>query len=460
MPARCSAFTIPLNSRTCSPAPPGGGVLGVRGEEADRAVAPVVRQALVDQEVLVGDVVHRQQLDRGDAERRRWAIASSEARPGVGAAQVLAHARVALGEALDVDLVDDGLVPGRRAAARSPSQSKRGSTTTDFGMASASSLVVGSRSASSPSGSYGSDVAGVRTGRALDRLGVGVDQQLVRVEAVALLGLPRAVDPVAVALAGADAGQVAVPVERGALGHGRRASRGPRRRTGTARRRSAFSEKSEKFVPSPSQVAPSGNGRPGHTLAHRHRVARPRIRHPCCADVGRHVHRPVATSPSPRRAATAVLLVGHRPDGSGRQLPAQGEQPPVELTELGIAGRGVEHRAGERRRVLGSGTSSPAKPAKAANSPPPPLAGGVGDGRVDVVGEELERRVLAVLLAHEQHRDAGREQRAERGQAQLRGPAGGRRARGCRPGRGSGRTRRAASRPPARTRAPPRATVP
>ena len=65
-------------------------------------------------------------------------------------------------------------------------------------------------------------------------------------------------------------GQVAVPVERGALGHRDRGSRCPRRRTGTARRRVACSEKSEKFVPPPSQVAPSGNGRPGqHRLLKR-----------------------------------------------------------------------------------------------------------------------------------------------------------------------------------------------
>ena len=47
---------------------PRRGVAGVRGEEADRRVAPVVRQAPRLEEVLVGDVVDRQQLDRRDAE--------------------------------------------------------------------------------------------------------------------------------------------------------------------------------------------------------------------------------------------------------------------------------------------------------------------------------------------------------------------------------------------------------
>ena len=64
-------------------------VVGVRREVADRAVAPVVRQPLVDEEVLVGDVVDGQQLDRGDAEvlevlqrrRRRQAAVGARAGP-------------------------------------------------------------------------------------------------------------------------------------------------------------------------------------------------------------------------------------------------------------------------------------------------------------------------------------------------------------------------------------------
>ena len=55
---------------------------------------------------------------------------------------------------------------------------------------------------------------------ALDRLGVGVEQQLGRVAAVPVVGLVRAVDPEAVALAGPDIGQVAVPAQRGDLGEG------------------------------------------------------------------------------------------------------------------------------------------------------------------------------------------------------------------------------------------------
>ncbi len=44
------------------------GVERMRGEEADRAVAPVVREPALGEELLVGDVVHREQLDRGHTE--------------------------------------------------------------------------------------------------------------------------------------------------------------------------------------------------------------------------------------------------------------------------------------------------------------------------------------------------------------------------------------------------------
>ena len=49
---------------------------------------------------------------------------------------------------------------------------------------------------------------------ALDRLGVGVDEELVGVEALALVGRVGPVHAVAVALPGPDPGQVAVPVVR------------------------------------------------------------------------------------------------------------------------------------------------------------------------------------------------------------------------------------------------------
>ena len=69
----------------------------------------------------------------------------------------------------------------------------------------------------------------------VDGLGVGVEQQLVRVAAQPGAGVVRAVHPVAVALAGPDPGQVAVPDQPVALGQRDPLLDPGRRRAGTAR---------------------------------------------------------------------------------------------------------------------------------------------------------------------------------------------------------------------------------
>ena len=103
---------------------------------------------------------------------------------------------------------------GRRRS-WSPSQSKLWSMTTDLGIAAASSRLVDQQVVA----------VGVRERapaipehRAFDRLRVGIDQELVRVEPVPLLGCPRAVDPVPVPLPRTDPWEVAVPVVRGCRG--------------------------------------------------------------------------------------------------------------------------------------------------------------------------------------------------------------------------------------------------
>ena len=68
MPARVQRLDHPLELADLLAARAGRGVQRVRREVADRAVAPVVGQPALDEEALVDDVVHRQQLDRGDAE--------------------------------------------------------------------------------------------------------------------------------------------------------------------------------------------------------------------------------------------------------------------------------------------------------------------------------------------------------------------------------------------------------
>ena len=83
----------------------------VRGEEAERVVAPVVARAAALQVRLGDELVDRQQLDRGDAERGQVLDGGRVGQPGVGAAQLRRDVGVQVGEALDVQLVDDRVGP-------------------------------------------------------------------------------------------------------------------------------------------------------------------------------------------------------------------------------------------------------------------------------------------------------------------------------------------------------------
>ncbi len=131
---------------------------------------------------------------------------------GVGAAQLGRHARVAHGEAAHVHLVQDGLGPGRlRPLVVVPvvvvvhdhglGHVRRGVPVVPDGVGDV------------PLGPVADGAAGgvVRGVAAVDGAGVRVEQQLRRVPAGARPRVPPAVHPEAVAGAGQDAGQVAVP---------------------------------------------------------------------------------------------------------------------------------------------------------------------------------------------------------------------------------------------------------
>ena len=114
MPAACSVAHHRLELQHLLAALAAGGVGVVRGEEADRVVAPVVRQAALDQVVVLDELVHRHQLDRGDAELR------AGGRSIAGCAMPAYVPRISSGmsgcghrQALDVRLVDDRLVVRR-----------------------------------------------------------------------------------------------------------------------------------------------------------------------------------------------------------------------------------------------------------------------------------------------------------------------------------------------------------
>ena len=154
-------------------------------------------------------MVHRQQLDGRDAQVGQVLDRRLGGEPGVAAAQVFGHVRVQLREALDVQLVDQRLVPGRaRRPVVAPGEG-RVDHRRQRGIRRAVAVVEGQ---------VGLRVAELVAEQlvgpahvAADRLGVRVEHDLVGIEAVPAGGLVRPVDAVAVELAGQDVGQVGVP---------------------------------------------------------------------------------------------------------------------------------------------------------------------------------------------------------------------------------------------------------
>ena len=204
---------------------PGGGgrVGGLGGEERQRRVAPVVGEPALGEEGLVALGVDGQQLDGGHPQVQQVGHARGVGQARVGAAQLGRHAGHVLREALDVDLVQDRAVP------RDPGLGGDGEGGGDDDVA----RHVGRRVQGGPAHRVlvGVEVLvhAVRVhGRpqvdgALDSAPVGVQQELAGVVEHAAVGVPRPVDPQAVAGARPQPGDVPVPhagrrTEEGELG--------------------------------------------------------------------------------------------------------------------------------------------------------------------------------------------------------------------------------------------------
>ena len=180
MPALCSSLTMCLKllhllRRAVAPL----GVVVVGGEEADRVVAPVVAQAPLDEVGVVDELVHRQQLDGGDAEVLEVLDERRVGHAGVGAAQLLGDVGVADRRPLDVHLVDDGVVPrgAQRPVAVPVEERVDDDAAGDEGRRVVVVALVGVGPAVAEHGLVPVDLA-------LDGLGVGVEQELGRVAAV------------------------------------------------------------------------------------------------------------------------------------------------------------------------------------------------------------------------------------------------------------------------------------
>ena len=186
-PGAVERLDHPLELAQLLAAVAGGRVGAVRRQVADRRVAPVVRQPAVDEEALGNDLVDREQLDRSDAERAQVRERGVRGEAGVGAAQILAHVRVTLREALDVHLVDDRVRPGRLQVAVALPVERRvdhDCLRHRLRVVLVVRLEVGLLGRLG-AGHVGEHVGRVPVDRARDRLRIGVEQELARVEAVA-----------------------------------------------------------------------------------------------------------------------------------------------------------------------------------------------------------------------------------------------------------------------------------
>ena len=158
-------------------------------------------------------MVHRHQLDRVDTDALEVLDDDRMCHAGVGAAQLFRNVRVALREALDVRLVDDriGVLVIRRAVV-GPVEVRVDHHR--LGHAGGGVVVVAAVGISE----VVAEQRLVPLKGAVDGLRIRVDQQLVRVAAEPGVGLVRAVDAVAVALARLDVRDVCVPDEAVDLG--------------------------------------------------------------------------------------------------------------------------------------------------------------------------------------------------------------------------------------------------
>ena len=188
-------------------------ILVVRGEEADRVVAPVVPQPLVEQGEVLDELVDRHELDGGDAQLGEVLDRGGVTDAGVGAADVLGHVFEQLGQALDVGLVDDRVVVLVLGLAVLAPVEERVDDDRRQRLAQAVLGVGDVVEAALRVVHVVAEQRRVAAHLTVDRLGVGVEEQLGRVAAGALRRLVGAVYAVAVALPRLHAGEEPVPDE-------------------------------------------------------------------------------------------------------------------------------------------------------------------------------------------------------------------------------------------------------
>jgi hypothetical protein len=232
MPAACSRRTALRTSSPLSPGWPTGRTARARRRTA--CCSPSSCAAALQQEAVLHEGVDGQQLQRRDAELFQVVDEARVAERGEGAALVRAYVLAAYAGAAHVGLVDHRAGPGHPGPhVAGPVEAVLGHDGARHGRRAVAAVEaqVGARGVE--------PVAEQRVApaqRPRQRARVRVQQQLVRVEALAALGLIGPVGAVAVVQARPGVGQVAVPDLVGAFGQRQaRDFLAAGRRTGTAR---------------------------------------------------------------------------------------------------------------------------------------------------------------------------------------------------------------------------------
>ncbi len=181
-----------------------------RREEAERVVAPEIAQALFQKEIVIGKFMDRHQFDGGDAEALDIADDRLVAHALEGAAQVFRDGGMQLGEALDMGLVENRVRPGDiRPTVVCPVMGRRIDDPA-FRHEGRAVLAVEREILVLAVG----DIAEMRGGPldlADEFAGIGIDKQLVCVEAVTVCRIERAVHPVAIERARLETRHITMP---------------------------------------------------------------------------------------------------------------------------------------------------------------------------------------------------------------------------------------------------------
>ena len=184
-------------------------VLVVRGEIADRVVAPVVPQTAFDQQRIVDELVDGEKFDRRDAETLQVLDRGGMRQAGVCSSLILRNVRMSPGEAFDVDLIDDRLVPRCvRVAIASPAEVRIGDDRLRHERRAILVVLRVLRIAEEVA-----EDGLVPLYLSFHRFAVGIEEKLRWIAALAAFRLPRSVDAISIALARSDIRQIAVPDE-------------------------------------------------------------------------------------------------------------------------------------------------------------------------------------------------------------------------------------------------------